>query len=200
MSEHQPVTNRTQTRVKKGVEPQDPEVGKNAVGFVDSDGASDVGAAKPEKPTPKSSRHRHRHHEHTGKEKKTNKEAESSTADSANAADHPRASEEGEREEEGKGGDDAEDSDLDLDADSTGDVSLLEVFQSSDPKQLERLFSCLSHALTQPLFDDDDDKSRGTVHSVERTERIEEGSDGTEQRELPADERHCSCWRGRSRC
>lgn len=132
MSEYQSETKQTQTRTRKGVEPQGAEEGKNTKGFVGSDSASDLGAEGAAKPTPKSSRHRHRHHEHAGKEKKPKK-------DSTSAADQPKAHEEG-------GGDDgAEDSDLDLDADSTGDVSLLEVFQNSDPKQLERLFSCLCH-------------------------------------------------------
>lgn len=145
MSEYQPETNRTQTRVKKGVEPQDPEEGKNTPGFADSEGASDLrteDATKPEKPTPKSSRHRHRHHEHAGKEKKTKKDTEDAPASISSAADPPKA-----QEEEG-GDEEAEDSDLDLDAESTGDVSLLEVFQNSDPKQLDRLFSCLFDTYT----------------------------------------------------
>ena len=145
MSEYQSETNRTQTRPKKGVDPQDPEEGKNATGSVDSDSVSDLktesGAAKPEKPTPKSSRHRHRHHEHAGKDRKSKKETENVPASTTSSAADPPKAEEEEREE---AEDDAEDSDLDLDADSTRDVSLLEVFQNSDPKQLDRLFSCLS--------------------------------------------------------
>ena len=113
------------------MEPQGAEEGKNTKGFVGSDSASDLGAEGAAKPTPKSSRHRHHHHEHAGKKKPKK--------DSASAADPPKA------QKEGGGDDGAEDSDLDLDVDSTGDVSLLEVFQNSDPKQLERLFSCLCH-------------------------------------------------------